>query len=163
DTRERADGGDRRSRRHLRRGQARPLHGLPVPSGAGARGAPARARVGQLRADSPARGGQRRRAAHHARLGLQDHARSAPGRRHAALAGAVHELPSNPCGVMYTPDELRALAAAVEDAARATAPGLVIVTDEIYEKIVYGGVPHVSIGSFPAVAQRTVTVNGLSK
>jgi aspartate aminotransferase len=71
--------------------------------------------------------------------------------------------PSNPCGTMYTPDELRALAAVVADAARSTAPGLVILTDEIYEKIVYGGIPHFSIGSVPEVAGRTVTVNGLSK
>lgn len=71
--------------------------------------------------------------------------------------------PSNPCGTMYTPDELRALARVVAEAAGAAAPGLVIVTDEIYEKIVFGGAPHLSIGSLPEVAERTVTVNGLSK
>jgi aspartate aminotransferase len=71
--------------------------------------------------------------------------------------------PSNPCGTMYSEAELRALAAVVAEAARSTAPGLVIVTDEIYEKIVYGGIPHFSIGSIPDVAERTVTVNGLSK
>jgi aspartate aminotransferase len=71
--------------------------------------------------------------------------------------------PSNPCGTMYTPDELRALAAVVAEAAQAAAPDLVIVVDEIYEKIVYGGIPHLSIGSLPEVAGRTVTVNGLSK
>ena len=71
--------------------------------------------------------------------------------------------PSNPCGTMYTPDELRALAAVVAEAARSTAPDLAIITDEIYEKIVYGGIPHFSIGSVPEVAGRTVTINGLSK
>lgn len=71
--------------------------------------------------------------------------------------------PNNPCGTMYTPDELRAIAGVVADAAASTAPGLVIVTDEIYEKIIYGGVSHLSIGSIPSVAQRTVTINGLSK
>jgi aspartate aminotransferase len=71
--------------------------------------------------------------------------------------------PSNPCGTMYSPDELRALAAVVADAASSIAPELVIVTDEIYEKIVFGGVSHFSIGSVPSVAARTVTINGMSK
>lgn len=75
----------------------------------------------------------------------------------------VLNSPSNPCGTMYTPDELRALAAVVADKAASTAPGLVIITDEIYEKIVYGGIEHFSIGSVPEVAERTVTLNGLSK
>jgi len=71
--------------------------------------------------------------------------------------------PSNPCGTMYTPDELRAIAAVVADKASSTAPGLVIVSDEIYEKIVFGGVEQFSIGSVPEVADRTLTLNGLSK
>ncbi|MFI4897019.1 MAG: aminotransferase class I/II-fold pyridoxal phosphate-dependent enzyme, partial [Phycisphaerales bacterium JB059] len=75
----------------------------------------------------------------------------------------VLNSPSNPCGTMYTPDELRALAGVVAEAAKTTAPGLVIVTDEIYEKIVYGGIEHFSIGSVPEVSERTFTVNGLSK
>lgn len=71
--------------------------------------------------------------------------------------------PSNPCGTMYTPDELRALARVVAEAARTTAPDLIVLSDEIYEKIVYGGVEHFSIGSVPEIAERTVTINGLSK
>src|ERR1043165_5646986 len=71
--------------------------------------------------------------------------------------------PSNPCGTMYTADELRALAAVVAEAAATVAPRLVIVTDEIYEKIVYGGIAHYSIGATPSVADRTVTLNGMSK
>lgn len=71
--------------------------------------------------------------------------------------------PSNPCGTMYTPDELRALAAVVAEAARDVAPELVVVTDEIYEKIVFGGIPHFSMGSVAEIAGRTVTINGLSK
>lgn len=75
----------------------------------------------------------------------------------------VLNSPSNPCGTMYTPEELKALAAVVAEAARTVAPNLVVISDEIYEKIVYGGVPHFSIGSVPEIAERTVTVNGLSK
>jgi aspartate aminotransferase len=71
--------------------------------------------------------------------------------------------PSNPCGTMYAPEELKALAAVVAEAARTVARDLVIVTDEIYEKIVFGGVPHYSIGATPSIAERTVTINGMSK
>jgi aspartate aminotransferase len=71
--------------------------------------------------------------------------------------------PSNPCATMYTEAELRAIASVVEEAARTTAPNLVVLSDEIYEKIAYGGIPHFSIGSIPAIAERTITLNGLSK
>jgi len=71
--------------------------------------------------------------------------------------------PCNPCGTMYTPDELRALAAVVAQAAESTAPGLMVLSDELYEKITYGGIPHFSIGSVPEIAERTITINGLSK
>lgn len=71
--------------------------------------------------------------------------------------------PSNPCGTMYSEQDLREIAAVVAEAARTIAPDLVVVSDEIYEKIVYGGVPHFSIGSVPEIAERTITLNGLSK
>jgi aspartate aminotransferase len=71
--------------------------------------------------------------------------------------------PSNPCGTMYSEDELRALAAVVAAKAEAVCPQLVVLTDEIYEKIVYGGIPHFSIGSVPEIANRTLTLNGMSK
>lgn len=75
----------------------------------------------------------------------------------------VLNSPSNPCGTMYAPDQLRAIARVVADAAASIAPNLVVVTDEIYEKILYGGRTHLSPGSIPEIAGRTVTVNGLSK
>lgn len=75
----------------------------------------------------------------------------------------VINSPNNPCGTMYSPDELRALAAVVASAAKTVAPNLLVISDELYEKIVYGGIAHASIGSFPEVAQRVITVNGLSK
>ncbi|MEK6701181.1 MAG: pyridoxal phosphate-dependent aminotransferase [Planctomycetota bacterium] len=71
--------------------------------------------------------------------------------------------PSNPCGTMYTPAELKAIGKVVAEAARTIAPNLVVLSDEIYEKIVYGGIPHYSIGSDPEIAERVVTLNGLSK
>jgi aspartate aminotransferase len=65
--------------------------------------------------------------------------------------------PNNPTGRVISAAEAADLAAfAIEH-------DLVIVTDEIYEKIRYGGVPHVSMAAFPGCAERTVTVNGFSK
>lgn len=75
----------------------------------------------------------------------------------------VLNSPSNPCGTMYSEAELRAIAAVIADKAKTVAPDLVILSDEIYEKIAYGGIPHFSIGSIAAVAERTITINGLSK
>ncbi|MBX3359320.1 MAG: pyridoxal phosphate-dependent aminotransferase [Phycisphaeraceae bacterium] len=75
----------------------------------------------------------------------------------------VINSPSNPCGTMYTPEELTLIAAVVERAAASKAPDLVVVSDEIYEKITFGGIPHFSIGASPAIADRVVTINGMSK
>lgn len=71
--------------------------------------------------------------------------------------------PSNPCGTMNAPSEVRALAKVVEEAAAGTAPNLVVISDEMYEKIIFGGIEHLSIGSIPAVSERVVTCNALSK
>lgn len=71
--------------------------------------------------------------------------------------------PSNPCGTMYTPEELRALGRVVAEAAVSAAPDIVVISDELYERLIFGGVPHFSIGSMPEIAERVITVNGLSK
>lgn len=66
--------------------------------------------------------------------------------------------PNNPTGVVYTKDELQMIAdIAVEK-------DLIIISDEIYEKLVYGGVEHISIASLGEnVKNRTIVVNGMSK
>lgn len=66
--------------------------------------------------------------------------------------------PSNPTGAVYTRAELEAIAAlAVEH-------DLIVVTDEMYEKLLYDGAEHVSIAALgPEIRQRTITVNGMSK
>jgi aspartate aminotransferase len=70
----------------------------------------------------------------------------------------VVNSPSNPIGVVYSGDELRALAEI------AVKHDLLIISDEIYEKMIYDGIKHVSIGSFgDEVFKRTVTINGFSK
>lgn len=66
--------------------------------------------------------------------------------------------PSNPCGTMYSPEELRSLAEVI-----AQHPQIVVISDEIYEKLIYTDIPHFSIGSIAAIADRVITVNGLSK
>ncbi len=66
--------------------------------------------------------------------------------------------PSNPCGTMYSPDDLRKLAAVLE-----AHPHVTIITDEIYEKLIYGDAEHLSMGSIDSIADRVITINGLSK
>lgn len=74
----------------------------------------------------------------------------------------VLNSPSNPCGTMYSEADLRDLAKVIKEGFE-RAPQLVVLTDEIYEKIVYGDHPHFSIGSIPEIAERVVTLNGMSK
>ena len=73
-------------------------------------------------------------------------------------AAVIVNSPSNPCGTMYTEAELRALAEVLT-----RHPHVSIITDEIYEKVVYADTPHVSMGAMREVADRVVTINGLSK
>ena len=70
----------------------------------------------------------------------------------------IFSSPNNPCGAVYSKEDLAAIAAVV-----AKHPNLYIISDEIYELLNYGEVSHVSIASFPEVYNQTITVNGLSK
>jgi len=70
----------------------------------------------------------------------------------------IFSSPNNPCGAIYSKEDLAAIAAVV-----AKHPNLYIISDEIYELLNYGEVDHVSIASFPEVYNQTITVNGLSK
>ena len=70
----------------------------------------------------------------------------------------IFSSPNNPCGAIYSKEDLKAIAAVV-----AKYPNLYIISDEIYELLNYGEVDHVSIASFPEVYNQTITVNGLSK
>ena len=65
--------------------------------------------------------------------------------------------PSNPTGSVYTKDELKGLADVL-----AKYPDIVIISDEIYEHINYGGA-HESIAQFEDVRERVVIINGVSK
>ena len=65
--------------------------------------------------------------------------------------------PNNPTGRVLSIDELRSIADFAVD------HNLMVWTDEIYEKILYGDAKHTSIATFPGLAERTLTFNGLSK
>ena len=66
--------------------------------------------------------------------------------------------PCNPTGATYDRTTLERIAAV------ALRHDLVIISDEIYEKVLYDGVQHISIASLsPEVAARTVVINGVSK
>jgi aspartate aminotransferase len=70
----------------------------------------------------------------------------------------VLNSPSNPTGMVYTPEEIKALAEVVVDA------DIYVVSDEIYEKILYDGAQHISIGSLgKEIFDRTLISNGFAK
>jgi aspartate aminotransferase len=66
--------------------------------------------------------------------------------------------PSNPTGMVYTASELKVIAdLCVEHQ-------IYVISDEIYEKLIYDGTKHVSIASFGAdIKELTIVVNGMSK
>lgn len=66
-------------------------------------------------------------------------------------------LPNAPTGVIVPQSDIERIA---EIAQR---HDLLVISDEIYEKINFGRKPHVSIASLPGMAERTITVNGFSK
>lgn len=66
--------------------------------------------------------------------------------------------PSNPTGALYSESELKAIAEVVEK------KGLLVISDEIYEKLIYGKAKHVSIASISEyMKENTIVVNGVSK
>jgi aspartate aminotransferase len=70
----------------------------------------------------------------------------------------VFVSPSNPTGAVYPPDQVKAIGE------WAAAKGIWVVTDEIYEHLVYGEAQFSSIPvKAPAVADRTVVLNGVAK
>jgi aspartate aminotransferase len=70
----------------------------------------------------------------------------------------VLNSPNNPGGFTYTPDELAQLAKVLEGT------DVVVMSDEIYERLIYGDTKFVSFASLSQDAyERTLTINGLSK
>lgn len=69
----------------------------------------------------------------------------------------IYSSPCNPSGSVYTQSEIDALAEVLQ-----RHPQVYIISDEIYELINFTG-KHASIGTIPALKDRVITVNGVSK
>ena len=65
--------------------------------------------------------------------------------------------PVNPTSGLYTEADLMALAEVIEES------GIYVIVDELYEKLVFDGRVHFSLGSVREIADRVITVNGFSK
>lgn len=65
--------------------------------------------------------------------------------------------PANPTGRVYSRDELQALADV------AIRHDLAVLSDEVYEEIVYGSASHISIGSLPGMKERTISMFAFTK
>jgi len=93
---------------------------------------------------------------------LEDDFKLRPQALRAALTPATRMLllcsPSNPTGVVYSPEELAALADVAIEA------DLAVIADEIYDQLVYDGRAAVSFPTLrPGLENRTVVVAGVSK
>ena len=69
----------------------------------------------------------------------------------------ILNTPSNPCGKVFSLAELEAIAALAID------HDLFVFTDEIYEYFLFDGRRHISLATLPGMADRTITISGLSK
>lgn len=69
----------------------------------------------------------------------------------------IINTPHNPTGKVFTHDELAFIAELCQKW------DVLAFTDEIYEHILYDGAKHVAMATLPGMAERTVTINGLSK
>jgi aspartate aminotransferase len=95
--------------------------------------------------------------------GIEQHFKVTPAQLKGALGEKTRLLflnsPCNPTGASYSRSELEALGAVIEGY-----PEVVVVSDDIYEHIYWADEPFVSFASAcPALSDRTVTVNGVSK
>jgi N-succinyldiaminopimelate aminotransferase len=69
----------------------------------------------------------------------------------------VLNSPHNPTGKVFTPPELAAVAAVCRE------HDLTVVTDEVYEHLVHGDVPHLPIATLPGMRERTLSVSSAGK
>jgi aspartate/methionine/tyrosine aminotransferase len=69
----------------------------------------------------------------------------------------IVNTPNNPTGKVFSRDELGLIADLCHE------HDAVALTDEIYEHILYDGAEHVPLATLPGMAERTITINGMSK
>jgi aspartate aminotransferase len=65
--------------------------------------------------------------------------------------------PSNPCGAVSTHEDIKGLADLAKD------HDLLVLSDEVYEKIIFDGMKHHSIAAEPGMFDRSITISGFSK
>ena len=65
--------------------------------------------------------------------------------------------PHNPTGMVLSDDECRALAQVAVDA------DLLVISDEVYERLTFDGQVHRPLGTYPGMAERTVTISSAAK
>ena len=65
--------------------------------------------------------------------------------------------PHNPTGMMLTDEECRALAEVAVEA------DLLVISDEVYERLTFDGRTHLPLATYPGMAQRTVTISSAAK
>ncbi|MFQ5897096.1 MAG: pyridoxal phosphate-dependent aminotransferase [Candidatus Methylomirabilia bacterium] len=83
-----------------------------------------------------------------------DRLRRAVTRRARAI---IFNSPNNPTGKVFSREELQAIADLC------LTHDLLAITDEIYEHIIFDGERHIPIATLPGMAERTVTISGVSK
>ncbi|MHC1737527.1 MAG: pyridoxal phosphate-dependent aminotransferase [Ignavibacteriaceae bacterium] len=71
--------------------------------------------------------------------------------------GFIFNSPSNPTGAVYSEEEITALAEVLRD------KNIFVISDEIYEKIIFDGRKHFPMASIPWMKDSVITVNGVSK
>ena len=69
----------------------------------------------------------------------------------------IFPYPNNPTGAVMRREHLKALSEII------IRHDLIVLSDEIYSELTYGGEPHVSIASLPGMKERTIVINGFSK
>ena len=69
----------------------------------------------------------------------------------------LYNSPSNPCGAVETHADVKGIADLAMD------HNLLVLSDEVYEKIIFDGLKHHSIAAEPGMMDRTITISGFSK
>lgn len=91
----------------------------------------------------------------------KDHFKLTPENLRAAITPKTKVLilpyPNNPTGAIMTRDELEAIADVLRDT------NILVISDEIYCSLTYGGDPHVCFAELPGMQERTIVVDGFSK
>lgn len=69
----------------------------------------------------------------------------------------IMPYPNNPTGAIMTREDLEEIAAVLRDT------NIIVISDEIYCELTYGGKKHVCFAELPGMRERTIVINGFSK